>query len=244
MSTEIIAAIISAAAIIIAALIGVLNTRGVNTMLRDKNTSLSLSKELLSKKLKRVIYVIFFIIITVVVSISLLLKRELNIDNGVNKISTKNLQYFTNKEFKLGNSSPYCYYSECPDINSENLRINIGFRQLSIVTDVACLRVVVYRMEDENRKSCVLDEFFEIRPIKNFNPKKRPAGMDKEMFTEMLAKMPKGRFKPMPQCENYIEITNDFEKGQYEILYGFMLKSDFIKTNPTFFCTSCIVTKQ
>lgn len=42
---------------------------------------------------------------------------------------------------------------------------------------------------------------------------------------------------------NLIRIDNDFEKGKYEIVYGFMFKNDFEKEFPSFYLKKCIVTK-
>lgn len=43
--------------------------------------------------------------------------------------------------------------------------------------------------------------------------------------------------------ENLIRISNDFSKGKYEILYGFVFKGELTKTYPTFNFKKCIVTK-
>ncbi|WP_374505786.1 hypothetical protein [Flavobacterium sp.] len=41
---------------------------------------------------------------------------------------------------------------------------------------------------------------------------------------------------------NIIRISNDFSKGKYEILYGFMFKDELKKTYPTFNFKKCIIT--
>jgi hypothetical protein len=43
--------------------------------------------------------------------------------------------------------------------------------------------------------------------------------------------------------DNIIRISNDFSKGKYEILYGFVFKNDLTKTYPSFNFKKCIVTK-
>ena len=104
------------------------------------------------------------------------------------------------------------------------------------MADIACLRVVIYRLENRNdreeRTSLELDDFFKVNPVENFRPKHK------------LAHIPEKEFKYYEIATNYIQISNDFEKGKYEILYGFMFKIDLIEPNPTFYCKSCIVTKQ
>lgn len=42
---------------------------------------------------------------------------------------------------------------------------------------------------------------------------------------------------------NVIRISNDFTKGKYEILYGFVFKEELSKTYPSFNFKKCIVTK-
>ena len=42
---------------------------------------------------------------------------------------------------------------------------------------------------------------------------------------------------------NLIRISNDFSKGKYEILYGFIFKDEIKKTYPSFNIKKCIVTK-
>jgi len=42
---------------------------------------------------------------------------------------------------------------------------------------------------------------------------------------------------------NVIRISNDFSKGKYEILYGFVFKDELTKTYPSFNFRKCIVTK-
>lgn len=42
---------------------------------------------------------------------------------------------------------------------------------------------------------------------------------------------------------NLIRISNDFSKGKYEILYGFVFKDELTKPYPTFNFRKCIVTK-
>ena len=42
---------------------------------------------------------------------------------------------------------------------------------------------------------------------------------------------------------NVIRISNDFSKGKYEILYGFVFKDQLTKTYPSFNFRKCIVTK-
>ena len=43
---------------------------------------------------------------------------------------------------------------------------------------------------------------------------------------------------------NIIRINNDFGKGRYEIIYGFMFKNDLNTEYPTFYFKRCVVTKQ
>lgn len=43
--------------------------------------------------------------------------------------------------------------------------------------------------------------------------------------------------------DNVIRISNDFAKGKYEILYGFMFKNQLTNTYPSFHFRKCIVTK-
>src|SRR5690606_5334227 len=42
---------------------------------------------------------------------------------------------------------------------------------------------------------------------------------------------------------NVIRLSNDFSKGKYEILYGFVFKDELSKTYPSFNFRRCIVTK-
>ncbi len=42
---------------------------------------------------------------------------------------------------------------------------------------------------------------------------------------------------------NFIKISNDFSKGKYEIVYGFIFKDDLTKKYPTFYFKKCIVKK-
>lgn len=42
---------------------------------------------------------------------------------------------------------------------------------------------------------------------------------------------------------NFIRISNDFSKGKYEILYGFVFKDELTKPYPLFNLRKCIVTK-
>lgn len=42
---------------------------------------------------------------------------------------------------------------------------------------------------------------------------------------------------------NLIRLSNDFSKGKYEILYGFVFKDELSKTYPSFNFRKCIVTK-
>jgi len=238
MSTEIIAAIISATAVIIAAIIGALYTRSVYTIIRSEGNDVSIlvSKELVSKKLRKVIGIIFFILVAVIITTFLLLKKELNIASATNSIVTRNFQNIIGQEFNQSNLSPYCYYSDCPNLDSENLNIFINFRQTAIVSDIACLRVLIYRIENRNdieeRTSRVLDEFFKIRPVRYSSNREldESHGIKRKTINVIGG-------------DNYIAITNDFEKGKYEILYGFIFKEDIIKKNPTFYSKSCIVIK-
>ena len=164
MSTEIIAAIISAVAVIIAAIIGALLTRRVYTIIRGDSTDVSilLSRELMSRKLRKVIGIIFFILIAVVITTFLILKKEINTVSAINTILTGNFKNITDKEFKQASLSAYCEYYDCPDFNSKNLDLFINFKQHSIVTDIAFLRVIIYRLENRNeseeRISLELDE--------------------------------------------------------------------------------------
>jgi hypothetical protein len=50
-------------------------------------------------------------------------------------------------------------------------------------------------------------------------------------------------FYEVKKKNNLIRITNDFSKGKYEILYGFMFKNDLNKKYPTFYMKKCIVIK-
>jgi hypothetical protein len=43
--------------------------------------------------------------------------------------------------------------------------------------------------------------------------------------------------------KNFIRIYNDFAKGKYELVYGFVFKSDLNKEFPTFYLKRCIVIK-
>ena len=43
--------------------------------------------------------------------------------------------------------------------------------------------------------------------------------------------------------DNIIRISNDFGKGKYEILYGFVFKDELTKTYPLFNFKKCIVVK-
>lgn len=45
------------------------------------------------------------------------------------------------------------------------------------------------------------------------------------------------------QQNNIIRISNDFSKGKYEILYGFIFKDEILKKYPSFNFKKCIVTK-
>lgn len=45
------------------------------------------------------------------------------------------------------------------------------------------------------------------------------------------------------QQNNIIKISNDFSKGKYEILYGFIFKDELTKKYPTFNFKRCILTK-
>lgn len=44
-----------------------------------------------------------------------------------------------------------------------------------------------------------------------------------------------------PKINNFIRINNDLEKGKYEIIYGFMLKSNLNKEFPVFYFKKCIL---
>jgi len=50
-------------------------------------------------------------------------------------------------------------------------------------------------------------------------------------------------FYEVKKKNNLIRIINDFSKGKYEILYGFMFKNDLNKKYPTFYMKKCIVIK-
>lgn len=43
---------------------------------------------------------------------------------------------------------------------------------------------------------------------------------------------------------NFIRIFNDFEKGKYEIIYGFILKNDTKNEYPDFYLKKCILNKN
>jgi len=49
-------------------------------------------------------------------------------------------------------------------------------------------------------------------------------------------------YEVKPQ-KNYIRIYNDFPKGKYELMYGFVFKSDLNKEFPIFYFKKCIVVK-
>lgn len=49
-------------------------------------------------------------------------------------------------------------------------------------------------------------------------------------------------YEVKPQ-NNIIRISNDFSKGKYKVLYGFILKNELAKTHPTFYFKKCILTK-
>jgi hypothetical protein len=43
---------------------------------------------------------------------------------------------------------------------------------------------------------------------------------------------------------NVVRIANDFAKGKYELIYGFMFKSDLKEQYPRFYFKKCIVSKN
>lgn len=60
--------------------------------------------------------------------------------------------------------------------------------------------------------------------------------------TEARAYVLEELFEVKPE-NNVIRISNDFGKGKYEILYGFVFKDELTKTYPSFNFRKCIVSK-
>jgi len=50
-------------------------------------------------------------------------------------------------------------------------------------------------------------------------------------------------FYEVKPSDNFIRISNDFAKGKYEVIYGFILKDELKKEYPSFNFKKCIVTK-
>lgn len=133
-------------------------------------------------------------------------------DDGIipNLIITGSYKRLKSKGYKQDSSSAY-FSSECSDLNNDFLDIKLDFFTPSIIKDIACLRVNIYRFDNKNANEAmtfVLEEFYEVK-----------------------------------SQNNIIRISNDFSKGRYEILYGFIFKEELTKTYPSFILKKCIVTK-
>lgn len=127
-----------------------------------------------------------------------------------NLIVTQKVTNFAQKGYMYGSSSSY-FTSDCPNMNGKFVDLIINFLNPSITTDIAYLRVNIYRFDDPKKdeaRTYILEDFYE---VKNDN--------------------------------NIIIITNDFSTGKYEIIYGFMFKSDLKEQYPKFYFKKCIVSK-
>ncbi|HUX55270.1 MAG TPA: hypothetical protein VMV56_12700 [Williamwhitmania sp.] len=127
-----------------------------------------------------------------------------------NLILTNKTSKLKSKGYTYGSSSSY-FSSNCPSLDKDFLDINFNFFNTAILSEIAYLRVNIYRFDNNESKEArtsILEEFYEVKP-----------------------------------SDNFIRISNDFAKGKYEIIYGFLFKDDLAKEYPAFYFKKCVVTK-
>lgn len=87
-----------------------------------------------------------------------------------NLIVTQNVNGIFNKGYTYASSSSY-FTSDCPELNSKYVDIEINFLNLSITKEIAYLRVEIDKFDDPMKneaRNLILDDFYEVKEANNF----------------------------------------------------------------------------